>query len=252
MKHSILKLITTVPLLIATLCCPSLLIGQVVFDNATSGGFQSSGTTLTFSHTVNDATNGVLIVGAYTRNSGTATVTGVTYNGVAMTLARERREAIFNLVYSSMWYLAAPATGANNVVVTFSATPPNNSGAIAASFTGVDQTTPQDGGADNEATNQESTVTVTSATNDMAVDFTIIVNGNTGPTVGAGQTSRATGNDGGSGDLMGVSTEPGAASNTMTWTWSANDKTWLALGLNLNAAAAATCPKTLRTLGVGC
>ena len=62
-------------------------------------------------------------------------VTGVTYNGVAMTRVDDVGTANrwFNL-----WYLTAPATGAHDIVVSLSAS--SFCGLAAASYTGVSQT----------------------------------------------------------------------------------------------------------------
>lgn len=69
-----------------------------------------------------DATGGsCLIVGAVmNQGAGSATVSGVTYNGVAMTQSGNSPQNSPNFG-ASLWYLDAPATGSHNVVVTMSA-----------------------------------------------------------------------------------------------------------------------------------
>lgn len=66
-------------------------------------------------------------------------VSGVTFNGVSMTqLAtyspQTRGGSVFNF-----FYMVAPSTGSNTISITFNSAP-SQFGAVAASFTGVDQT----------------------------------------------------------------------------------------------------------------
>jgi hypothetical protein len=66
-------------------------------------------------------TNGLLVVGVGIRGAAVTSVNGITWNGVALAKA----DAITNTVpandgRSEVWYLAAPANGSNNLVVTFS------------------------------------------------------------------------------------------------------------------------------------
>lgn len=107
--------------------------------DATSGS-SGSGTTLTFSHTCTGS-NLILIVGVM--NYDPAAITGVTYNGVAMT--KIFASDVVSPSYNSMnqFYLVNPATGSNNIVVTVPGATPIR--ATGASYTGVAQTSPIDG-----------------------------------------------------------------------------------------------------------
>jgi hypothetical protein len=99
----------------------------------TSGGYANS---LTVSHTV-AGSNTLLLVGVHCRSASTD-VTGVTYNGVAMTLVGTNENSG---VTGVQWYsLVAPAAGANNVVVSLSSY--KLFSVLIYSLTGVDQTTP--------------------------------------------------------------------------------------------------------------
>lgn len=67
-------------------------------------------------------TNGLLVVSVSIRNNPPTTVSGITWNGVALAKA----DAITNTVpandlRSEVWYLTAPNNGSNDLVVTFSA-----------------------------------------------------------------------------------------------------------------------------------
>jgi uncharacterized repeat protein (TIGR01451 family) len=162
--------------LLAVLIAPTSLLGQVGIDSATSIGQQVSGAapTITLAHT-SAGTNLVLVVGVsinITNNIG-ATVTGVTYNGTALTSAGAHNDA-GNTRRVEMWSLIAPAIGANNVIVTLSL--PGGTGTLgvvvgAITFTGADQTSPlrpfvsTDGAAGTVAS-----LNVPSAVNEIVVD----------------------------------------------------------------------------------
>ena len=90
----------------------------LVIGNKTASLTTPGATTITVSHTQNVGSNGYLFLVLQMAN--VVTVTGITYGGVAMTLQAN----VLPTTYSStwqIWKLAAPATGANNVVVTMSA-----------------------------------------------------------------------------------------------------------------------------------
>lgn len=111
---------------------------MISFDNSSSSSGNAI-SSLTWSHTVNSNANGILIVGVDIE--GGATITGITYNSVALTpdatlgnfLARGSRNG-------GLWYLMTPSTGANNVVVTLSGSSGNGLHGAAVSYTGVKQT----------------------------------------------------------------------------------------------------------------
>ncbi len=82
-----------------------------------------SASSLTWAHTC-DPRDSKLIVTAYGRTS----MSGVTYNGTAMTLIREDFDLSYN--YHSSWYLDTPPTGVSyNVVATYSSASTNRGGA---------------------------------------------------------------------------------------------------------------------------
>ena len=102
----------------------------IAFDAAAQGS--STVTTVTFAQTCTGS-NLVLFVEAYSTTGDD--VTGITYNSVAMTqLAKISKNGSAEKLY--LYYLIAPATGSNNVVVTRSGTGGFLHGA-AASFTGA-------------------------------------------------------------------------------------------------------------------
>ena len=173
----------------------------------------SPATSLTFAYSTSGS-NRYLTVSVIIDSS--STVTGVTYNGVAMTNLVSIRNTGGHIVY--IWGLVAPATGSNNVVVTASSSTTIGAGAIA--FTGVNQTTPTSSPQTNQADAvTSSSLTVTSKVDDMVIDT--IGSAISAPTVGAGQTQRYSLTP-----LTTVfrgSTETGASSVTMSWTMTSSD-----------------------------
>lgn len=176
----------TIVLLLVTLLVVAH--AQVAFDASTSSSadLTRAANTLTFPHTTTaTGTNLVLVVGVSMNISGrnTTTVTGITYNGVALTQAGT---ATSNNQVTEIWYLKAPATGNNNVVVTINVPGAGNPTigmvAGATTFTGADQTTPirtfasnTDGG----AASGFAYVNVTSSTNDYVFENLAMAAGTT-------------------------------------------------------------------------
>jgi hypothetical protein len=163
---------------------------------------------LTFSHTTSGADR-LLLVGVTCVN---ATISSVTYNGVGMTAVESGGASI------RLYALVAPATGANNVVVTLSTD--EAVCAVAASYTGVDQTTGYNGVQSSATGDGSPSLTVTSAAGNLVVGMSGIIDnsGLTPPvhTVGAGQTSR--GNLAEGGVYMMLSDEAGDTSVTHSYT----------------------------------
>jgi hypothetical protein len=93
------------------------------------------GTSFSFAHECSGSDR-ILIVQVYA--AVTSDPTGVTYNGVAMTKLYGHTVASTNR--ASIWFLLAPATGSNNVVISHASSV--DVMAISASFTGVEQVTP--------------------------------------------------------------------------------------------------------------
>lgn len=158
----------------------------IAFD-ATDPGSQGAGsTTHSWSHTCTGS-NLMLIVSAISDNN-VDSITGVTYNSVALTKLASAQISGARYVY--LWYLIAPATGANTVVVTSSGT--EYSGGRSISYTGVKQT----GFPDSQSTATSTGVNITGTTTVVATDcWTVMVNVHDGggwapPTAGSGTTGR--------------------------------------------------------------
>jgi len=91
----------------------------VAYDNSTASSWASSSrSSHTFAHTVTGS-DPVLLVGLGTFNStGGSKTSGVTYGGVAMTFVATLE--IQGNTFIDLYKLVNPATGSNNVVLTFS------------------------------------------------------------------------------------------------------------------------------------
>src|SRR5262245_59179025 len=188
---------------------------QIAFDSAASGS--STGTTVSWSHTVGSGNNRILVVSLAIRvGSPFPPATSVTYAGQPLT-----RQLLNGGVspISEIWILVAPPTGTAPIIVTHPSADIIVGGSV--SFSGVDQASPI------SASNQERSTfviilgtlstSVTSNTGDVVIDTLAAANGpdpSGAPT--AGQTLRWAGSL--LGTFGGGSTKPGdAGSTTMTW-----------------------------------
>lgn len=151
-------------------------IPTYVTHSDTSGEGAVSGTTLTLSVTVS-GTNRVLFVWvAVQENSFTNSITGVTYNGTAMTQLEQGVSAEEDTgCRGALFGLVNPATGTNNVVVTF-ADDTWWAEAVAVVYENVHQIDPWDdtafsGGTSTGTTEVQTVTVVTEHNNDHVVDF---------------------------------------------------------------------------------
>lgn len=164
----------------------------IVFD-AKSSGSNANVTTLTVSHTVTGS-NTILFVSVGTKDGGGgAAVSGVTYNGVAMTNVSTQN--ISSAFYQDLWYLVNPSTGTNNIVASFGGVSADQAVLSAASYTGVLQISPLT----TANTNQNSSANSLSSTITTGVDNSFVVSsvafdgdGSNQPAVAGGETQRDT------------------------------------------------------------
>lgn len=139
---------------------------MAVAADAVSTASGNGVTSISWSHTCT-GTDRALFVGM----SHSGTITGVTYNGVAMTLVNEAVPG--DGAYKAAWWkLSNPASGANTVVVSFSASATGEGGAF--SVTGAHQTTASlsSGAATSTGLDATPTITITSASGDMVLGMT--------------------------------------------------------------------------------
>lgn len=163
----------------------------IAFD-AKSSGSNSNVTTLTVSHTVSGS-NTILFVSVGTKDGGGgAAVSGVTYNGVAMTNITTQN--ISSTYYQDLWYLINPSTGTNNIVASFGGVSADQAVISAASYTGVLQVSPLTSSASAQNSN---TTSLSPANISTTVDNSWVVSsvafdgdGTNQPAVAGGETQR--------------------------------------------------------------
>lgn len=179
------------------------------------------------SHNISDP-DSFIVVGVNLDNGDNAkSVNTVTYNGINLTqLAEVRGGPGGNKGRTEVWYLppsSNPADGSYDVVISIDGAQEQDMAAGAIRFNGAHQDNPINTDtfqtAGGKATNH--TLTVTSKVGDMVMD--VITYLDTTLTVGANQTERWNMVIGGSGYPGGASTETGASSVAMSWTFNKND-----------------------------
>ena len=185
----------------------------IAVDSVSSG--TGTGSSITVSHTTS-GTNRLMLVGISGRaSSGPAVVSGVTYNGVALSLVGSK--TAYSLV-TTIYKLVAPDTGTHDVVVSFSTAPDKGGVVGVVTFTGVSQTTPLGTFASASGSSTAPSVNVSSATGELVLDTLVDEDATVTMTAGAGQTERWNAQFtymGGAG-----STKAGDTTVTMSWTLS--------------------------------
>jgi hypothetical protein len=175
---------------------------------------------LTFSHTISGSDR-LLLVGISFNPNQNEVVSSVTFNGSPLSLVGTATYS--NDARAEIWQLVGPDLGTHDVVVTFDATLRYGAVAGAMSFTGVNQSTPLGTFAGNNGFSAgPATVNVSSGTNQTVFD-TVACESCTSFTAGAGQTEIWNESASGGSVMGAASTEPGAATVTMSWTLGSSD-----------------------------
>lgn len=201
-------------------------MGLPLFDAASVGAIDA-GSSGSHSHTCSTAPNRILLVGFCLRGGAAQrTVSGVTYNTVALTkLSDELFGDLFGDV--ELWYLINPASGANTLAYTLSGSCDASIGAV--SYTNAIQVSPfgtpveAEGAAGGDA--GPATVNVGGVAAQLVVDV-VATQANITITVGANQTQRVNNKQStGTVRTVGMSEESGSGTITMSWTLS-GDARW--------------------------
>jgi len=209
----------------------------IAFD-AASADF-TTGAGQSWSHTCTGA-DLVLLVGVNTFTAGLDDdVTGVTYDGDAMTLiVNQEGPVVPPRQYSSLWYLINPSTGANTVAVTKTSSDAMRS--IACSYTGCDQSAQPDAFTSKKQNVQNIMLAVTS-TVDNCWAVTFAMNDASQLSAGANTTARDTSlTFVGFGDSNGVISPAGEIELNWTKGGAANNWTMLDATIQPPQAAAGT------------
>lgn len=209
----------------------------IAYDADSDNNGYGAVSSVTLNHTVGSLTNGILVVGVARRTNTQANgvVSGVTYNGQALTQARTQEatnQAVNTWGRADVWYLVNPASGAHDCVVTFAGT--ILQGALnVASFQGVNQTSPTNVVNSTQRTeNQGSTADKTNLT--TTVNGTVIIDSiydsATAPFAACGQVQIMAGTPGSGGDTAGTSilNTTTAGTYSMSWTASGAGTSWYA------------------------
>jgi len=238
-------------LLLLCVLWPSLASAQIVFDTSTDGGLGNPVTSITWAHTTTgtDRMLAVCVFGDVTND----VITGVTYAGNALTLV-DKALAQASGRWGYLYYMIAPTSGANNIIVSAS-----SSIAIygmASSYTGVHQTTPLDAsntGTDIGLSSSQTVSVTTTVDNDWTVMCTRVETGGSVPTAGAGTTLRQSVSAGlVLSDSNGALTPVGSKSLIINDTDSANWASIIAAFSPATGGGGGATPCHRSLLGVGC
>ena len=214
---------------------------------SSKGWSQASPVTLTFAHTCTGSNLILWVAVQVFWDSTIGSITTATYNGTAMTKYVDKLEG---QLYTALYYLIAPTTGANNVVVTATvagAATIDDMFAQASSYTGVDQSTGVDAYGSGGGYGKTATASVTTVADNCEVVDSVMKYAAGAVTKGASQTllsSDASNSNGGSSYLTTLKTPAGSVSHT--WTWAA-DADWSHCAASFKAAAT-TAIKTVNGL----
>lgn len=224
---------------------------QVAADAGSSYESSTGETSGSWSHTTTGSNRALYVACTLPNGGADITTATATYNSVSMTAistqTATRQIRVFRLV--------APATGANNIAVSWTGS--DDLRCIAESYTGVDQTTPEDTpvAIDGSSGGTSSTGDVTSTSGNIVMDVIVAGGGVTGLTVGASQTEigQYIGAGGAGTSAIGASYESGATTTTMSWSWTGFVSYW-GFAWDINAAAgggASACNSSISLMGVG-
>ena len=219
----------------------------IAYDNAT-GGNANPATSLTFSHTTSGSDR-ALFVGVVSNDTVTDDVTGVTYGGVSMTRLIAITTTNSGLRATYIYYLLNPASGANNVVISVSAS--TYIDGVAVSYTGVKQSGMPDASTSTDGSGSgtwELSVSLASVA-DNCWHAIFVSDNNGGENAGTGTTVRIDRNISIWGDSNSAKTPAGSV--TLAGTSSGTRQRGLMISFAPAAASSNSNFPNLLTLGVG-
>lgn len=133
--------------------------------NSNAGTNSASATTLTWSHTTTSATT-CLVVGGFAGDNGTVvTITGITYNGIAMTQVQKTASAAQGM--SGLWVLFNPPIGTYDIVLTCGSLASRGVSGSSANFGGA--TAVNASGKTDATTSNPMTTAITSTRKGLAI-----------------------------------------------------------------------------------
>lgn len=191
----------------------------------------------------------ILFVGVVGAVAVSNNITGVTYNGVSLTLVNEIRVPSDRWV--SLWYLINPATGSNNVVVSSSPSEYIQSDAI--TYSGAKQTGQPDASTTDSATSVTTRTTSVTTVADNCWTVMMSDPNNGGGTAGTGTVKRTERSTTGQGlyDSNGPITPAGSTSLIVNFTSGNYACVMASIAPAVAVGGAVTVAPTLTLLNVG-
>ena len=224
---------------------------MAIATDATAKSTGSAATSKTWSHTCAGSDRILIVHGWNNSVNGATTFTGCTYNGVAMT---SLGSSYFLAVggYTEVFYLAGPATGTHDIVLSQSAS--QYVAGISASYTGVKQTSPLSGTVTQNTTVTTNEATTVATTDDNSwVVAAVAENGGGAQTAGANTVARLVDvalMNGGIYDSNSAVTPAG--NYTLNFNGTGVGRTWVDIAFAMApAGAAVVATKNLTLLGAG-
>ena len=212
---------------------PLVANAAIAFDAKAIGG-PTTATSITFSHT-QTGSNLALAVSAYTLND---TITGITYNSVAMSFVNKTTYPGAGRIGATEYHLEGGSTGANNVVV--SASGSVQIIGMSSSYTGVKQTAQPNPTGNNTGTSVSGTCTMTAAT---ANSWYVMAEANAAGTCTAGASTNLRQTD--ANGACHADGGPFTGSNTLTVTHGSALFATVCMAFEEAAAAGGTDPQDL-------
>lgn len=158
----------------------------ITFDDATgANSVGASATSLTYSKTCTGSNLFLLV--AVDPGGASSLVSGITYSGVSMTKLADQ---VIGSSLQSIWGLQGPATGANNIIISFTGSLQARS--VAASYAGVKQTITVDNSGSSSNSTPDPNTSMTLSITSVADNCWMISSGGIqrNPTAGTGSTFR--------------------------------------------------------------
>jgi len=189
-------------------------VPSISYD-ATSSHYQDESGTNSWSHTIGSGSNRLLVVCIAHENWTSDTVSGVTYDDVALTKAISKQEGAN---YAEIWYLLEtdlPSTGAYTVVVTF----PNafiDSVCGAVSVDNVTQQAPEATASGSDTNTDTISTNITTISKNAWLFDVLSVSDDTTSTPGSGQVERFDVHSGDTGGVTGVASTKEVESTGLT------------------------------------
>lgn len=179
-----------------------------------------------------------LLVAIVIQRGTLRTISGITYNSAAMTLAASK-QVTGQQLKTSLFYLVAPASGSNTLNVSYSVGTQNQTEIMACVFEGVLQSSPLDQAVSAEGNDAAPTVSVSPTTNNQLVVGGVLHEELTAMTVGSGETSLWDIDQGAWATSASYAIQTTAATQAVNWTANSSD-VWAAIAASFKEAVTDT------------